>query len=179
MFGCWVIWRVSKLWIIWWRRLMLSRLFVSFFWIFLIWCDKSFFSFFCPFDKYFVTGFLSFDWVCFRGIEPEEDVPGISIISSTGFSADLANVLVEARNISSSSSSSSRGEWLNREKEIDSSDPESVRSTSFFFFSLSCFLLSWIRGNAFLESEFYCLFLKVFIFAWSGVKVFLLSKSRR
>ena len=71
---------------------------------------KAFFSFFWPFNEHFVTGFLSFDWVCFRRIEPEEDVPGISIISSTGFSADLANVLVEARNISSSSSSSSRGE---------------------------------------------------------------------
>ena len=57
-----------------------------------------------------------------------------STVSNTGFSAALANVLVEAKNTSSFSSSDNRREWSNREEEIDSSDSLCVYS---FLLSLS------------------------------------------
>ena len=58
----------------------------------------------------FLLGFFGFDGICFRGIEPEEDFPGMSTVSNTEFSAALAKVLVEAKNTSSFSSSDNRGE---------------------------------------------------------------------
>ena len=42
----------------------------------------------------FLLGFFGFDGICFRGIEPEEDFPGMSTVSNTEFSAALAKVLV-------------------------------------------------------------------------------------
>ena len=40
----------------------------------------------------FLLGFFGFDGMCFREIEPEEDFPGMSTVSNTGFSAALAKV---------------------------------------------------------------------------------------
>ena len=39
----------------------------------------------------FLLGFFGFDGICFRGIEPEEDFPGMSTVSNTEFSAALAS----------------------------------------------------------------------------------------